>query len=84
MPDSGSDGPGAASAEHGPEQQEQEHGPDHLGPLDPDGQQRCANWSDCRDARTVAEACLAQERAFPPAEDAEPADEEKFELLAAW
>jgi hypothetical protein len=56
----------------------------YLGPLDPLGQQRCANWSDCRDARDMAEACLFPEREITAAVDAEPSDEEEFELLAAW
>jgi len=28
----------------------------YLALLDPDGQQRCANWSDCRGARSMTEA----------------------------
>jgi hypothetical protein len=27
----------------------------HLGPPGPEGNRRCANWSDCREARAMAE-----------------------------
>jgi hypothetical protein len=52
----------------------------YLGPLDPLGQQRCVNWSDCRDARALAEAYLSQNRKATAAAIAGPDVEEAGEL----
>jgi hypothetical protein len=44
----------------------------HLGPPDPQGHRRCANWSDCREARAMAEVYQAQHEDMTAWESAEP------------
>src|SRR5258707_224628 len=44
----------------------------HLGPADPQGNRRCANWSDCREARAMADLYGPQQGRAVVLESAEP------------
>ncbi len=55
----------------------------HLGPPDPQGHRRCANWSDCRDARAMAEVYRAQQDDIAAWESAEPDEQREDDLLFA-
>lgn len=55
----------------------------YLGPVDPEGKQRCANWSDCRDARAMAEAFRSQDSELVVPVDVQAEQGEELELVSA-